>query len=46
MDNTSIGLVTEARVRVKTRLAVCHAKLEQQNLFRTNGQFLGPIEKR
>ena len=32
--------------RVRTGLAVYLAELEEKNLFRTIGQFLGPITKR
>ena len=46
MDNFSAGLVTAARAGVRTGLAVNLAELEQQNLFRAVGQFLGPVTKR
>ena len=46
MDNFSTGLVTAAKVSVKTGLAVHHAELEHQNLCITIGQFLGLVTKR
>ena len=39
-------LFTAARAIVKTGLGVYLAELEQQNLLRTNGQFLGVVTKK
>ena len=44
MDST--GLVTAARARVKTGLAVYLAELGQQKLLMTIGQYLVPVTKR
>ena len=46
MDNSSTGLVTAARVGVKTGIVVYLVRLEQQNWLSIFGQFLGPVTKR
>ena len=43
MDNSSTGLVTAARARVKTGLVVYLVGLEQLNWLSIFGQFLGPV---
>ena len=46
MYNSRTELVTLARVRAKTGLAVYLDALEQQNLLSTIGQFFGLVTKR
>ena len=45
-DMDSTGLVTAARARVKTGLAVYLAELGQQKLLRTIGRYLVPVTKK
>ena len=45
VDNSSKGLVTVAKARVKTGLVVFLAMLEQPNVLISNGQLLGPFTK-
>ena len=44
MDNSSTGLVTATRARVKIGLAVYLSELRYQNWLSIFGQFLGPVK--
>ena len=45
VNNSSIGLVTAARVRVRNGLDVYLAVLEHKKVLITNGSFFGPFTK-
>ena len=46
MYNLSTILLSSVRASIQTCRAVCLAMLDHQNLFITNSQVLGPVEKK